>query len=75
MPDERAHDEQQAYVVVLDVAHLVADDAFELLAVHYRQQARRRRDGGVLRARAGGEGIRGGVVDHVDLGLCGALLR
>jgi hypothetical protein len=60
---------QQAYVVVLYMAHFMGYDALELLAVHYCQQTGGNRDGGVPRAHAGGEGIGGRVVDHKDLGL------
>ena len=55
--------------MVLDVAHLVARHAFELLAVHDVEQPRRERDGCFLGAQTSGKGVGGGVVDHVDVGL------
>src|SRR5581483_10967933 len=76
--DERREDQQQEPedgeghrergdedVVVLDVAQLVSDHAFELEAVHLVEQAGRHRDRRVLRVSAGGERVRGRVVDHV----------
>ncbi len=52
---------------------LVADDALELLAIELLQQARRDRDRGVLGIAAGGERVRGGVVDDVDAPASGML--
>ena len=68
-PDQCPDDEQQTDVMVLDVAHLVTDDAFELLAVHDRQQPCGEGDGGFLGADSGRKGIRRGVIDHIDGGL------
>lgn len=72
-PDEGAHDQQEADIVVPDVAHFVGDDAFEFLTVHNRQQAGGGGDGGALWADTGGEGICGGVVDDVNRRLGQAL--
>ena len=55
--------------MVLDVAHLVAGHALELLAVHDGEQPGGEGDGRLVRADPGGEGVGRGVVDHVDGGL------
>ena len=44
-PDQRRHDEDEPYVVVLDGAHLMAHDAFEFLSIHHAQQSGGGRDG------------------------------
>jgi len=67
--DQRADNEDQPDVVVLDVTHLVPDHTLELLTVHHRQQTCRGRDSCLVRADAGGEGVRRGIVDDVDRGL------
>ena len=55
--------------MVLDVAHLVAGHALELLAVHDGEQSRGEGDGCLFRADPGGKGVGRGVVDHIDGGL------
>ena len=63
------HDDRlEADVEVLDVRHLVGDDALELGPVHLRQQAGRDADDRVLGIAARGEGVRRRVVDHVAAG-------
>ena len=47
---------------------LVGDDALELSAVELVEEPPRHRDRGVLRIASGGEGVRGRVLDHEDLG-------
>jgi hypothetical protein len=47
----------------------VADDTLELLAVELLEEAGGDRDRRVLRVAPGGEGVRRGVVDQVDLGI------
>ena len=65
-PDEHADEQREADVEVADVAHLVADDALQLLAVELLEQPGRHRHAGVLRISAGGEGVRRRVVDDPD---------
>ena len=67
-PDEDADDQREPDVEVADVGQLVAHDALELLPVELLEQAGRDRDRCVLRVATGREGVRGGVVDDVDLG-------
>src|SRR3990172_634517 len=62
-PDEQ----REPDIEVPDVRQLVADDALELLAVELLEQSGRDRDRGVLRVTSGREGVRGGVVDEVDV--------
>ena len=63
--DHRDGQRRHEDVVVLDVAQLVGEDAFELDAVHLLEQPGGDGDGGVLRVAAGGEGVRRRVVDDV----------
>src|ERR671912_2274910 len=56
-----------ADVEVGDVRHLVRHDALELVAVELFEEATGDGDGGVLGVAARGEGVRGGIVDDVDL--------
>ena len=65
-PDHRDGEGGDEDVVVLDVAELVGQHALELHAVELLEQAGGDGDGGVLRVAAGGEGVRGRVVDDVE---------
>src|SRR5712692_6867913 len=65
--DHRRHDEEQAHVEVLDVAHLVGKDTFELLLVHHLEQPHRDSDRGVVGIAPSRERVRTRIVDHVDL--------
>ena len=65
--DQHADQQREADVVVADVAHLVGHHALQLLAVHLLEQPGGDGHRGVLRVASGGEGVRGGVVDDVDL--------
>ncbi len=56
-------------VVVLHVRELVRDHALELHPVHDLEQPGRDRERGVLRVAPGGERVRRGIVDDVELGL------
>ena len=44
--DQCAHNEDEADIQILDVAHLVADNTLELFSVHHLQQTGGRSDGG-----------------------------
>ena len=68
---DAGHDHDQRLkpdVVVLDVGHLVGDDAFELDPVELLEDASRDADDGRLGLAPRGEGVGGGVVDDVALG-------
>ena len=65
--DQDADEHGVADVEVGDVGHLVRHDALELVAVELFEEAAGDGDGGVLGVAARGEGVRGGVVDDVDL--------
>jgi len=67
--DHGSHHEQETNVVVLDVAHLVAGYAFELLAFMIASRSRGEGDGRLFRADPGGKGVGRRVVDHIDRGL------
>ena len=64
--DQHADEEREADVEVADVAHLVPDDALELLAIELVEQAARDRHARVLRIPPGGEGVRRRVVDDPE---------
>ena len=66
-PNQHAHQQREPDVEVAHVAHLVADDALQLLAVHLLEEPGRGRDRGVLRISSGRERVRRRVVDDVDL--------
>ena len=65
--DQDADEHGVADVEVGDVGHLVRHDALQLVAVELFEEAAGDGDGGVLGVAARGEGVRGGVVDDVDL--------
>ena len=60
---QHANEERETDVEVADVAHLVPDDALELLSVELVEQAGGHRHARVFRVTPGGEGIRRRVVD------------
>ena len=61
--DQDADEQREADVEVADVAHLVADDALELLPVELLEQAGRDGHAGVLRITSRGERVGRRVVD------------
>ena len=65
-PDHRDGERHDEDVVVLDVAELVREHAFELDPVHLLEQPGRDRDRRVLRVAAGRERVGRGVVDDVE---------
>ena len=65
-PGERRGDGHGERVAVLHVRQLVGQDARQLLLGEHAEEARGRRDRGVLRVAAGGEGVRLCAVDDVD---------
>ena len=67
--DERRDDRAEQHVAVEHVRELVADHAFELDAVHRREQALGDRDRGVLGVSTGRERVRRLLGHHVDAGL------
>ena len=64
--DQDPDEQREPDVEVADVAHLVADDALQLLPVELLEQAGRDRHAGVLRIAAGGERVRRRVGDDLD---------
>ena len=64
--DHRHREGHHERVVVLDVAQLVGEHAFELDPVHLLEQPGGHRDRRVLRVASGGERVGRGVVDHVE---------
>src|ERR1051325_11101949 len=65
--DHGHHDQKQAHVEVLDVAHLVGEHTLELFPIHHLQKTCRDRYRRVAGIATGGEGIGARIVDDTHL--------